>query len=99
VLTWLRAVEVSGREALRWATATATATAVSVWLLSRSTVVTLRWLGHRCLKHCFVVPSRFDEFLVQLLKVICPISVSKTPTHTHTHIPHVRTFLLRILSN
>ena len=44
---WLRAVKVSWREALRRAAAAAAATTtISIWLLPRSTVVTLLWLHH-----------------------------------------------------
>jgi hypothetical protein len=43
ISTWLRAVKVSWREALRRA---ATTTTISIWLLPRSTVVTLLWLRH-----------------------------------------------------
>jgi hypothetical protein len=43
ISTWLRAVEVSWREALRRA---ATTTTISIWLLPRSAVVTLLWLRH-----------------------------------------------------
>jgi len=43
ISTWLRAVKVSWREVLRRA---ATTTTISIWLLPRSTVVTLLWLRH-----------------------------------------------------
>jgi hypothetical protein len=46
ISTWLRAVEVSWREALRRAATTATTTAISIWLLPGSTVVALLWLRH-----------------------------------------------------
>jgi len=38
-------------------------------LLSRSTIL-LGGLGHRGLKHGFIVSSRLDELLIQLLEII-----------------------------
>jgi hypothetical protein len=83
MLTWLRAVKISWREALR----RTAAYTISILLLPRSTIVTLLWLRHRCFKQCFVVSSRFYEFLVQLLKVIWPASVCRNFHPTPSYIP------------
>ena len=45
---------------------------ISVRLLAWSSILLCR-LCHRCFKQSFIVSSGFDELLVQLLEIICPV--------------------------